>query len=347
MNHQSNQLADKPHIVIYGAGSIGCYLGGCLIAAKQNVTLIGRPRIQQQINQYGLLITDYTGRDHKISSTNIDYQLTHDVLSTADYILVTVKSGDTLTAAKAISASAPKHAVVISFQNGIGNAQALREQLTGYTVLAGMVPFNVFNKGNGHFHCGTEGHLAIEDPLSLAQSLTEACLTAQLPIDRYNDLSGIQWSKLIMNLNNAVNALSGIALLDQLSDPIYRQVMAKIIKEALLVLKKADIKLVRTGKVIPALLPLILSLPTWAFTRVASAMLKMDPTARSSMYEDLELKRHTEIDYLNGEIVRLAQELDIDVPANVAVVKLIKQAEEKKEGSPMISAQTLYSKITL
>jgi 2-dehydropantoate 2-reductase len=342
MNNISTTQITSAKIVIYGAGSIGCYLGGCLIAAQHSVTLIGRPRLQQQVGEYGLHITDYKSRSHNLSSEQVNYQQSYDELATADFILVTVKSGDTLDAAKAILSNATKQAVIISFQNGVSNPKILRDQLPGFAVLSGMVPFNVFNKGNGQFHCGTEGNLAIEDPNSVTGSLQKAFLSAQLPINIYDDLSGIQWSKLIMNLNNAVNALSGVPLLDQLNDPKYRQIMAQVIKEALFVLKIAEIKLVRTGKVVPALLPTILSLPTWAFSRVASAMLKIDPSARSSMYEDLQLKRKTEINYLNGEIVALALKLGLNAPVNSAIVNLVKEAENKKAGSPMMSAQILY-----
>jgi 2-dehydropantoate 2-reductase len=139
--------------------------------------------------------------------------------------------------------------------------------------------------------------------------------------------------------------LSGAPLLEQLNNQEYRKVMAKVIAEALKVMKVAGIKPARTGKVIPKLMPFILSLPNWLFKRVASATLKIDPKARSSMYEDFELRRKTEIDYLNGEIVRLASALDIEAPVNQAIVNLVKDAEQKRYGSPKLSAEHLHSAI--
>ena len=121
--------------------------------------------------------------------------------------------------------------------------------------------------------------------------------------------------------------------------------MASVTKEAIKIMHAAGIKPAKTGKVIPALLPHILSLPTWLFKRVASAMIKMDPEARSSMYEDLQLGRKTEIDYLSGEIVSLATSIKLDAPINSAIVKLVKQAEEKQSGSPMMSADDMKTQV--
>lgn len=327
-----------PEIVIFGAGSIGCYVGGCLLAAGAKVTLIGRPRIHQQLAQHGLHLTDWRGRDNRIVADHVRVALTSEAMCNADYILVTVKSADTTEAAQQIAKHAKPSAVIVSFQNGIYNAQKLKEILPTHAVLKGMVPFNVISAGKGHFHCGTEGDLAIETQDDLAQDLIAVLEKAQLPTQTYSDLRGIQWSKLLMNLNNAVNALSGIPLRDQLYNAEYRRVMALVIQEALDIFKAAGIKPLRTGKVVPTLLPTVLRLPTWLFSRIAGALLKIDPAARSSMYEDLQLNRKTEIDFLNGEIVNLAQQLKITAPFNAAIVTLIKDAEQKQSGSPMMPA---------
>jgi len=348
----NNNIKNSPHIVILGAGSIGCYVGGCLTYSGANVTLIGRERLQKQLSEHGMLLTDWQGRKHHLNTEQISFSTNEQTLAQADIILVTVKSGDTESAAKAIATHLNTNALVISFQNGISNADVLKQYLPNITVLKGMVPFNVFNKGNGHFHCGTEGNLAIEDSKKFTDDLVNLLSEANLPVDLYNDLTEIQWSKLIMNLNNAVNALSGVplvnqldALVNQLDNKLYRKTMAKVIKEALEVLKAANITLVRNGKVIPALLPYILTLPTWLFKRVARAMLKIDPDARSSMYEDLTLHRKTEIDYLNGEIIALAKLHNINTPVNTTIVQLIKQAERDNIGSPKVIASDLFNMV--
>ena len=118
-----------------------------------------------------------------------------------------------------------------------------------------------------------------------------------------------------------------------------------MIAEALAVMKTAGIKPARTGKVVPSLMPYVLALPDFLFRRVASATLKIDPKARSSMYEDFVLNRKTEIDFLNGEIVNLAKQHGMMAPVNESIVNLVKEAEQKQSGSPMHSAEFLHSAI--
>jgi 2-dehydropantoate 2-reductase len=329
------------HIGIVGAGSIGCFIGGCLAASGASVTMVGRSRLKQQIEQTGLHITDYTGREHKLTDAQLCFTTSMDDISNADYILLTVKSGDTQEAAKAIAPIIKQSAIIVSFQNGVKNTDVLKVILPKHQVVKAMVPFNVLNTGAGHFHRGTEGDLALEANIGEHQLLIDALTQAQLPVSVYDDLTGVQWGKLIMNLNNSVNALSGIPLVEQLNDREYRRIMAKVVSEALTVMKVAGIEPARTGKVIPKLTPYILSLPNFLFKKIAAAMLKIDPKARSSMYEDFKLKRKTEIDFLNGEILNLAQLQGIDAPINQAIVNLVKEAENKKQGSPKYSAEFL------
>ncbi|WP_298444352.1 2-dehydropantoate 2-reductase [uncultured Ferrimonas sp.] len=340
------------NIAILGAGSIGCYLGGCLAASNNpdlKITLIGRQRLQQQIADHGLTVTDWRGRNSQVMASQIQFALSPAVLAKADVILLTVKSGDSAAAAAQIVQYANPAATVISFQNGVSNVELLQSLLPNQRILRGMVPFNVFNQGDGHFHCGTEGDLALE-AISASDSpavagLIRGLAQAQLPLRQYENMLEVQWGKLIINLNNAVNALAGIPLRDQLNHRQYRQVMALVITEALGILKQAGITPARSGKVVPALLPHILRLPNVLFRRVASAMLKVDPQARSSMYEDLQLHRKTEIDYLNGEIVQLAQQHRLSANANGAIVALVKQAEQAEVGSPQLSAPALLQQL--
>ncbi|MDO6568909.1 2-dehydropantoate 2-reductase [Alteromonas sp. 1_MG-2023] len=342
--------ANTANIVILGAGSIGCYLGGCLLSIGANVTLIGRARLKIQIANSGLTLTDWRGRDTKLKPRDVNFTENAEVMAIADYILVCVKSGDTQEAASLIaqyenSDPLKDNPVVISFQNGVRNGRLLSECLPNHTVMKGMVPFNVLGQGDGHFHCGTEGDLCIEDKSGQATDLVGLLEMANLPVKVFKDLSSVQWGKLLMNLNNAVNALSGRPLLEQLNDSAYRKVMAVVLKEALAIMKAAGIEPAKTGKVVPKLMPYIMSLPNFLFKKVAAATLKIDPQARSSMYEDLALNRKTEVDYLNGEIVALGLAHEVSTPANTAIVELIKAAENANDGSPRLSASALQQAI--
>lgn len=335
-------MADSLKIGIFGAGSIGCYVGGCLSAAGYDVTFIGRQRIAQDIkNKAGLVLSDYRGKEIAVPEKSFTFSLSPEPMGQSDVIIVTVKSGDTQSAIDEIAKHAKPEAIITSFQNGVSNGKILKEKLPKMSVLTGMVPFNVINNSPAHFHCGTEGKLALESNNGIETPLVKALANANLGVHTYTNMEPVLWGKLVMNLNNSINALSGVPLLEQLHNITYRKVLAASIKEALHLLKAAGIKPARTGKVVPALLPGILALPNWLFTKVANAMLKIDPEAKSSMAQDLELGRKTEIDFLNGEIVALSNQYGVPSPVNGKIAALIKKAEAAKSGSPCISAEAL------
>jgi 2-dehydropantoate 2-reductase len=98
---------------------------------------------------------------------------------------------------------------------------------------------------------------------------------------------------------------------------------------------------VRIGRLVPSVAPIALSLPNWLFLRVAAAMVKVDPAARSSMWEDLERRHLTEIDFLNGEILRLGQKHGVATPVNAKLVEMVRAAEQAAKGSPGIPATKL------
>ena len=133
----------------------------------------------------------------------------------------------------------------------------------------------------------------------------------------------MQWGKLLLNLNNPVNALSGLPLLAELLTPAHRRHFAALMKEALDLLKAAGIQPAQLTPLPWPVLVRVLQLPTPLFRLVAARMLRIDPKARSSMADDLALGRTTEIDALSGEVVRLATNLGKTAPLNEAIVARI------------------------
>ena len=194
-------------------------------------------------------------------------------------------------------------------------------------VIAGMVPFNVVTLPKGHLHCGTEGQLCAQSNSAL-NSLIPLFDLAGLPLQMHQNFEQVQWGKLILNLNNAVNALSDLPLKQELSQHAYRQCLAMLIEETLQVLSHAGIKPAKVSKVSAKLLPYILRLPDFLFKRVAASMLKIDEQARSSMWEDLQCKRTTEVTELNGAVVQLAKSMGLNAALNARMVQLIQQAEQ-------------------
>lgn len=321
-------MKQKKHTVIAGAGSIGCFTGGLLLHASQNVSFLGRDRTKQELLENDLKLTDYTGTEISISPDALKISTTPDVLELADIILVTVKSGSTNEIAQQIKANAPSHAIIVSLQNGIGNTDILRKILPDFDVRAGMVPFNVVQKGNGWFHRGTSGNIVIERG---SNRIPEFNASEHLTVKTSANIENIQWGKLLINLNNALNALSGLTLLDQLSNRSWRIKMADQVQEALAVLKAAGIQPDPPAPVSAWVIPHILRLPTPVFRLIAKQMISIDPEARSSMWEDIQRGRKTEIDELQGEIIRLGEKHGTETPINLKVRDQILELESSSD----------------
>jgi 2-dehydropantoate 2-reductase len=327
-------------VAVAGAGSIGCFVGGMLRAGGHPVSLLARPRVIYEIGRNGLRVTSFEGIEHRLSTAEIRPSEDLAVFADADIILVTVKSDDTAAIAEQIAQHARKDAVIVSLQNGTGNVSVLREVLPDHDVLAGMVPFNVLSMGEGHYHRATSGDILLEkDDAGTAKSLSQP----ELRFRAVDDIEGVQWGKLLVNLNNALNALSGLPLRDQLAQRSWRALFADQMREALAVIKAEGIAPVSTTPLPASLTPFILKLPDALFTRIAASMVKIDPKARSSMWEDLQRGRRTEIDHLQGLIAALAQRHGLPAPLSTRIVALIREAERAAKGSPGLSAEQVLA----
>ena len=340
MSGTPNNKHGGPQIVVAGAGSVGCFVGGLLARGAFDVTLLLRPRLAEELLRQGLTLTDFTGMDEELSPDTFGLDTDPACMKDADIILVTVKSGDTEEMGHLIASNASKEAVIVSLQNGVGNAGILKELLPGRDVRAGMVPFNVVNMGGGRFHRGTSGDILIEKgPSHVARTLS----VTDLAFHERAQMIAVQWGKLLINLNNALNALSGLTLREQLDSMPWRRLMADQMAEALAVLEKAEIEVKPPlSTPIPMrYVPKILRLPSPLFKRVARSMLTIDPRARSSMWEDLEQGRATEIEELQGLIVELAREKGVEAPLNKAVAELLRDAESRGEGAPGLTPKDI------
>lgn len=200
-----------------------------------------------------------------------------------------------------------------------------------------MVPYNVAMLEPHHVHRGTSGHLVLGH--SAATTALQADFAhAGLPLQLAHDMQSVQWGKLLLNLNNAVNALSDLPLRTELMDRDYRRVLATLQDETLAALKAAGIRPAQVASAPPRLLPTILRLPNWLFTRIAARMLRMDDKARSSMWDDVQAGRVTEVDDLCGAVVRLAAQHGLQAPANAAMCQLV---AEHRAGQRISGAQLL------
>lgn len=335
-------MVDAPSIVVAGAGSIGCYVGGMLAVSGRKVTLVARPRISAEIKSHGLTLTNLDGSVMRASPQDLVATETPAAFADADVVLVTVKSRDTAAIASQIRDHAPKTATIVSLQNGVKNAEVLRSVLDGWDIRAAMVPYNVVPLGQGGYHRATDGDTVVEaGPGQIGALLS----MPTIPMQESNDIVGVQWGKFLINLNNALNALSGLPLQTQLRNRAWRRLMAAQWTEALAVLRANGIDPRPTTPLPVAAVPFVLRLPTAMFQRIAGAMLQIDPQARTSMSYDLIEGRPTEIDVLQGEIVRLGKACGRPTPINGMVADVIRSAEIAGQGLPNISPSALWAEL--
>ena len=331
-------MAGAPKVAVLGAGSVGCFIGGAWLAAGVPVTFVGRPRLSKDVDKYGLTLSDYSDWQLRLGPGEVDYRCGPEALEGAEVIVLTVKSGDTAAAADDIAMQGTPGATVISFQNGVSNVEVLEQNLGGrFEVARGMVPYNVAYLGDGRFHKGVAGDLYVEQRASM-RTLADAIGGGPAALKLSDDMLGLAWGKLLINLNNAVNALSGRTLQDELRHRDYRRVFAASMHEGLQLLRRAEIEPATVGPISPNVLPRIVDSPDWLFNNVFLSRWKIDAKARSSMADDLAAGHKTEIEYLNGELVRLAERLQRSATVNRAIVDLVHKAEA---GAPPLSPAAL------
>ena len=253
--------ADRP-IGIAGAGSIGCFVGGMLAAGGRRVALLARPRVISEIEANGLRVTSFDGVEHKLAASQIALSENPDVFADVGAVLVTVKSADTAAMADVIARHAAKDAVIVSLQNGVGNVARLREKLPGRRVLGGMVPFNVIALGEGRFHRATSGDIVVEQDDGEYRG---KALGARPEDARDRNIEGVQWGKLLFNLNNALNALADLPLRQQLAQRPWRRLFADQVAEALAAIRADGIKPVSPAPLPVSWMPPLLRLPDALF----------------------------------------------------------------------------------
>lgn len=331
-------MSTQRPICIAGAGSIGCFVGGLLAASGRNVSLLARPRVVEGIARNGLQLTSFEGRHWHLRAEQVAPSDDPAIMKDAGIVIITVKSGDTAAMAGLVAQYAASDAVIVSLQNGVGNVAALKNILPRHRVLGGMVPFNVVTRDDGTVHRATSGALVIErdDDDTVAR-----LAVADLPVQSTDNIAGVHWGKLLLNLNNALNALSDFPLQTQLQERAWRLLFADQMAEGLAVLRAAGISPISMTAMPLWLTPHLLRLPDRLFDLVLRRVMRIDADARSSMWEDLQRGRPTEIDYLQGVVVQWANRYGVEAPLSRRVIDLVKVAENARHGSPALSVRQI------
>jgi len=325
-------MPDKLNVLVMGAGAVGCFVGGTLAAAGHQVTLVGRAALMNKIASAGLSI-QWPGR----SASTVWPETT---LSTADlkpdydFILVTVKSPDTAAAAEQLAAlvRAAKQTWLVSLQNGIGNEEQLSATVGAHKVIAGAITIPMAMTETGCIEVTKpKGGLGlarldqIEPVETLAGALNQAGLTTRI----YPDYRAMKWSKLLLNIvNNASSAILNLPPAEIIARPELLDLEIEAIREGVQVMGAQGLRAVRLpGYPVDWLAWLVSAgwLPPPLKRRVLRPFMRR---GRGSKMPSLQLdlaagRTRSEIETLNGAIVRAGKKLGISTPVNQALTEIL------------------------
>lgn len=312
-------------IVIFGAGAIGCYVGAIWADAGCNITLLGRKSLYS-LRETGLSASN--GITLPPASFTSNPTLAHDpsVLKSAKLIVVAVKSTALPQVIADISAHSAPTTPILCLLNGIKPVRDLRAAFPNREIAAGMVPYNVVWTDSATLQRSSIGNIALERTPAMIE-LAIALKNAIEPVTLSDTISAVQHGKLLLNLNNPINALSGKTLYHQLRERPYRRAYGAVLQEAITVLNHANIAHAKSGPLPAAKIVKMLRTPNWFFNIFVLPRQKLDPNSQTSMAQDLSAGKPTEIDTINGEILHIAQQSGISAPINTKLVDLIKKAE--------------------
>jgi 2-dehydropantoate 2-reductase len=316
-------MANKtwPRIAVVGAGAIGSYFGGMLARAGSTVTLIGRENHVDASRRDGLLFQS-GGTEERIPIL-----ATTDIAAVRDarLVLFCVKSLDTEGAAAKMAPHLATDAVILSLQNGVDNAERIRLHTTNpvmpVLVYAGAnipAPGSVQHTGGGNLIIGqTKRFRGGESGARLLGEIAALFASADVPVTISQDIEAELWTKLVMNCAyNAISALSGARYGQMVALPEIRSLMRDAVSEVAQVARAKGVHL--PNDIVDAAM------------KLADAM----PQTTSSTAQDIAKGKPTEIDHLNGYVVRQGEALGIATPVNRTLNALMKLLEQTRLSPP-------------
>ncbi|HYA93478.1 MAG TPA: ketopantoate reductase family protein [Thermodesulfobacteriota bacterium] len=313
-------------IAVIGAGAVGSALGALLHRAGENAVLIARPAHIAAIRQHGLRVDGDTG--NFIAPVEAAETLNF----RPDLALLTVKTQDVIAAVKANQAFL-MDVPVVTFQNGIRSDELVAGILPREQILSAVVLMHVTYSLPGKVIVVYRGKLILGRPYGLRDSKLEevAHILNQIVPTRVTDnIQGAHWLKLIVNLNNALPAITNLTMSQVYADKTLRNLAVGLMREGLRVIDRGNIRLESLLEVSIGLTKLINWMPSGIAGRIAAAKVRRLTTVWplwGSTLQSIQRGRPTEIDYLNGEIMELGKRYGEDTPLNTKIVELVHQVE--------------------
>lgn len=295
-------------IMVMGAGAIGSLFGGILSNAGYDVTLVGRKPHVDAINKGGLRISG-------LIDVKVGVEALCEPTGGADVVLLTVKSYDTEQAVRMIPIE--DDTVVLSLQNGLGNEEIMSDILGGEHVLGGVTSYGSLFVEPGHVKCTGIGEVVLGELYGRvskrAESIREMFLGAGIKSQVSDNIRMDIWKKLVVNV--AINPLTAIldvrngALIEHAES---KELMREAIREAVMVAERERFPLLEE-----------------ASFNMAVDVASKTAENRSSMLQDVKHGRRTEIDAINGAVVRLGEKDGIETPVNNMFCSLVKAMEKR------------------
>ncbi len=313
-------------VAVLGAGAIGGAVGALLAENGHDVTLVGRSEQVRAIRTSGLQIEGCLG------SFGAKVRATEALDTRPDLALLAVKTQD-VEAAVMQSAPFLRGVPLVTLQNGVRSDEIVARLLPPDSLLSAVVLVTATYLAPGRVTLVERGHLLLGRPRAPHDALVDEIapiLSAAVPTSISDNLVGAHWLKLIMNLNNALPALTNRPLRELSADPFLRTLAVRLMREGVRVADRGGVALEPLDGVSIRAVRLLTRLPApWAGRMFGSRVARLGgewPILGSTL-QSLRRGRPTEIDYLNGEVVRLGAQLGVPTPNNALVVELVHETE--------------------
>lgn len=299
-----------PKIAVVGAGAVGGYFGGMLARAGAPVVFIGRPVFADAVKRDGLLLD--TARFKEKLKVEASTELA--AARAAEIVLFCVKTTDTAATARELAPLLAKNALVVSMQNGVDNAEEIHAA-SGLHALAAAVYVAASVPAPGVVKHVGRGDLVVGPKNQATERVASVFGRAGVPCKISDHLATELWTKLVWNCGlNAISALGKATYGDIIANDDARQLVEGAVFEVIFVAKSAGVRLPMFEDPKAAMV---------GAYKVAESM----AATRSSTAQDMMRGKKTEIDSLNGFVVRKGRELGVPTPINHALFTLVKLAE--------------------
>jgi len=299
-----------PRIAVVGAGAVGGYFGGMLARAGAPVMFIGRPAFVGAVKQAGLQLDTLQFKENVKVEASTELSAVRGV----EIVLFCVKTTDTAAIARELAPLLAENVLVVSMQNGVDNAEQIHAA-SGLQALAAAVYVAASVPSPGTVKHVGRGDLVVGPRSVATERVASVFERAGVPCRISDHLAAELWTKLVWNCGlNAISALGKARYGDILANEDARQLVEGAIFEVVFVAKAAGVHL-----------PLFDD-PKAAVAggyKIAQAM----AATRSSTAQDMMRNKKTEIDSLNGFVVRKGRELGVPTPINHALFTLVRLAE--------------------